>query len=645
MNPFLSMPVKEGDLPSMNSIYESDHWNKVRRDEFNAATQSWNTPISEGVAPTPLYADMFTIQKPPETVNNPVEQNITSLTGDTITSENFTHNNMQPFFRGNVKQNVDPFASSTYLEHSTGISKEFRNKKEVSCFFEPTTGMGNVCGMEDNSEFYKNHLQKPRIKNHEFPIEQIRVGPGINQGYTNTPQGGFHQADTIRPKTIDQLRPVSRPRTTVELPVQGPSGSIVQNRGTIGEFEQNRPETFSLQSSDQWLKTTGAITKPTEIPTFVVKPTTRPDAHVPYMGGARADTQPGLGEQYDYGRDNMLVYSNSRDENQQRTVLTNVTSIVKSIVAPFLDIFKHSQKEYMIDSARTYGNMSAQIPQKPTLYDPNDHIMKTTVKETTIHDAREGGNMSAQIPEKPTLYDPVDHIMKTTIKETLIHDSTTLNPRGNNKNTFKNGNITRTTVRQTVGTVDTVRNVNSRTYKSIVINPELIAKKTIKETTSGNPNEAGNFGGNNNRGGYTHVEVQVYNTQKQFISDNDHTGISGGVIYNPRTNEAEYNAEIDGTREMMNIRAGYTPNAEGISQGMDSANVDIEVKKLQEDRLNPREEGNVTKVYQQGNYTNGEITKNPQKSVHQDSNNRLDPLLLSSLNDNPYNLSINPIGV
>lgn len=680
MDPFLSMPIKEGDVPSMNSIYESNHWNKVRRDEFNASTQLWNAPVSDGVAPRPLYADMFVTQKPPETTEDPVEQNIVSLTGDTISREDFTHTNMKPFFRGNVKQNVDPFASSTYLEHSTGLSKEFRSKKEVSCFFEPTTGMGNVCGMQNKSDFYINHLQKPRIRNNDFPIEQVRVGPGINQGYTNQPKGGFHQANTIRPKTIDELRPITRPRKTVELPVQGPSGSIVQNRGSVGDFAQNRPETFSIQTSDQWLKTTGAVTKPKEIPTFVVKPTTRPDAHVQYMGGARADTQPGMGDKYDYGRDSVLVYSNSRDENQQRTVITNVTSIVKSIVAPFLDIFKHSQKEYTLDSARTYGNMSAQIPQKPTLYDPNDHIMKTTIKETTIHDAREGANMSAQIPEKPTLYDPVDHIMKptikettihdareganissqipekptlydpvdhimkTTIKETLIHDGTTLNPRGTNKGFFKNENIARSTVRQTVGTVDSVRNVNSRTYKSIVINPEVIAKKTIKETTTGNPNEVGNIGGNNNVGGYTHVEVQVYDTQKQYISEIEHTGISGGVIYNPRTVDAEYNAEIDGTREMMNIKAGYTPNAEGISQGVDSSAVDIEVKKLQEDIINPREEGNL-KVYQQGNNTTGKITKDPQKAVYQETNNRLDPSLLSSLNDNPYNLSINPIGV
>lgn len=649
MDPFLSMPIKEGDLPSMNSIYDSSHWNKVRRDEFNAATDSWNTPNSEGVASRPLYADMFMPIKPPETPREPIEGKVMSLTGETISNENFKHNNMQPFFRGNVKQNVDPFASSTYLEHSTGISKEFRHKKEVDCFFEPTANVGNVCGMENNTEFYKEYLQKPVVRNNDFPIEQIRVGPGINKGYTNKPSGGFHQPDTIRPKTVDQLRPLTRPRTTFELPVQGPGKSVVQNVGSIGDFAQNRPETFHEQSSDQWLQTTGAYTKQMEVPDFVVKPTTRPDAHVEYMGGARADTQPGMGESYDYGRQSVMVYSNPRDESQQRTVISNVTSIVKSIAAPFLDIFKHSQKEYTIDSARVYGNMSAQIPEKPTLYDPVDHIMKTTVKETTIHDAREGANISAQMPEKPTLYDPVDHIMKTTVKETLIHDATTLNPRGNDKGWYKTDDIARSTGRQTVGTVDTVRNVNSHTYKSVVINPEVIAKKTIKETTVGLASSSGNVGGNNNRGGYTHVEVQVYDTQKQYISDIEHMGISGGVVYNPRTIDAEYNAEIDGTREMMNIKAGYTPNAEGISQAVDSSAVDMEVKKLQEDRMNPREEGNITKVYQQPNTNNGIITKDPQKAVGGGGalglDDRLDPSLLSSLKENPYNLSINPIGV
>ena len=46
------------------------------------------------------------------------------------------------------------------------------------------------------------------------PIEQIKVGPGLNQGYSSKPTGGF-QDPTIRefamPKTTDELRVATNP--------------------------------------------------------------------------------------------------------------------------------------------------------------------------------------------------------------------------------------------------------------------------------------------------------------------------------------------------------------------------------------------------------------------------------------------------
>lgn len=613
-------PLTPGDVPSMDNMYQSTHWNKVRQDEFGLATNSWNksqTPLDTGVVPRPAYADMFMPLKPEQTMKMGSPSGpVASLTGNTIAAEQFTHNNMQPFYRGDVKQNIDPFATSAYLENSTGRGERFKHKKEVDCFFEPTPLLGNdVCGMKDNNNFYMDHIQKPRQRNNDFPIEQVRVGPGIGQGYTNVPQGGFQQSrtlDVVRPKTIDDLRPLSRPKSTYELPVQGPKGAKVQNLGLQGETVKNRPDTYYEQSKDQWLMTTGANTKARDIPEFIVKPTSRVDGHIEYMGPGRADGQPGVGEKDDYGREGVIVYSNARDETQRKTVLTNLTSIVKSVVAPFLDVLKHTPKEYTLDSARIYGNMSAQIP------------------------------------DKATLYDPVNHIMKTTIKETTIHDTTILNPHGNNKGWVEKDDEAKRTVRETTKDFDTVRNVNSHIYKTVVINPELVAKKTVRETTEDSLNQVGNMGGpvNNVRGAYSHIEVQVYDTQKQFISENQHTGTGGGgAQYYPRTVDAEYNAEIDGTREMMNIKAGYTPNAEGISQNIGSGNLDMEVKKLTSDRINPREEGNVGRIYQQTGMevTSCEVTKDPQKACMNENAGRLDPGLLSSLKDNPYNLPINPI--
>lgn len=607
----------KGDIPSMRNIYESKHWDTVRNEELGMVTNNWNAshiPLETGIVPRPSYADMFLPLKPQETKSNRKlpESSVKSLTGDIITPENFIHNNMEPFYKGSVTQNVDPHANGSYLERSTGRGGFYENKKEVGCFFDQTSGMGNVCGMKENTGYYKDRLNMPKSRNNEFPLEQTQVAPGLNLGYTSTGAGGFQQSSTldiIRPKTIDELRPESRPRTTVELPIQGPKANKVQNRGIAPDIVKNRPENFHTQSSDQWLHTTGAVIKPKEIPEFVVKPTTRVDGHIEYMGIGKADAQPGQGTYDDYGRDNVILYSNNRDDTQQSSIITNITSVVKSLTAPFFDILKHSQKEYTLDASRTYGNMNAQIP------------------------------------EKPTLYDPVNHIMKTTIKETTIHDTTITNPRGNNRQQAVSGDVAKQTVRETMEIADATRNINAHVYKTVVINPEMIAKKTIKETTVDTQVNIGYTTGKT-RGGYTHVEVQVYNTQKEQISDKDYTGISGsGSRYYPRLVDTEYNTEIDGTREMMNIKAGYTPNAEGISQNIGASGVDIEVKKLPTDRENPRTEGNLSRIYQIGSQEKEPcaITKEPQKSCLNENVGRLDGSLLSVLKENPYNLSINPL--
>jgi len=542
---------------------------------------------------------------------------VSSMNGDMIPVEQFTHNNMQPYFRGDVKQNIDPFATSSYVENSTGRGERFQHKQEVECFFEPIANMGNVCGMQNNVDFYVNHIESPIKRNNDFPIDQVRVGPGLNQGFTNKGEGGFQQTrtlDFVKPKTVDELRPLSRPKSSYELPFQGPQKlQTGGSRGETGEFAKNRPDTYYEQTENQWLKTTGAITRETERPEVIVKPTSRVDGHIEYEGNASAfSSQPGKGSENDYGKSSVLVYANERDVTQQRTVVTNLTSIVKAVVAPFMDILKRTPKEYFVDAPRTFGNLQAQIP------------------------------------EKPTTYDPITHAMRTTIKETTIHDTTILNPKGPDGVPVQSDDNAKTTNRQTLDTFDTIRNVGSHRYKAFVYDPDVAARTTNRETISDNNNQLGYMGGDitNRRGAYSHIEVQVYNTQKQYVSDNNYIGHAGhGAVEGPRTYDAEYNAEIDGTREMMNIKSGNTPGAGGSYVGLTKDGVDMEIKKLTQDYMASREEGNITRIYQSSTnpITQCEVTKTPQGACLVEETNRLDPTLLNSLKQNPYNLNINPI--
>ena len=86
---------------------------------------------------------------------------------------------------------------------------------------------------------------------------------------------------------------------------------------------------------------------------------------------------------HDYGKTNVIVYDNERNQYETKTVVTNVTSLVSAIVNPLVDTMKNSIKEYLIDAPRQEGMMNVQMPEAVTVHDPND-ITRTTIKETTF---------------------------------------------------------------------------------------------------------------------------------------------------------------------------------------------------------------------------------------------------------------------
>lgn len=613
-----SLPFEplQSEQPSMANVYESDHWNQVRKQEQGLVNNKWNAsqdPMATGVVPRPAYADMFY-----ESVESPIassgEGYVPSMAGNMIKTSEFTHNNMKPFFRGQVKQNVDARANEGLMERYTGRSDLFKSKQECATFGDVKSDMSYINGMDAKTDFYQDRFQAPKSQNNVFPIAQVHVGPGLNQGFSATPAGGFQQENTLdfmRPKSVNELRPGNKPKESYELPFQGPQKSSITSRGLCDNLSKNRVDTFFEQTPDQWLSTTGAFSRETDRPTLVIKPTSRVTTHVEYEGLPTGKASKyGQGDEDDYGKASICVYDNERQTTQVRTVISNATSIIKALTAPFTDIFRHNIKEYTIESARTFGNMQAQIPSKPTTYDP------------------------------------VDHAMRTTIKETMIHDSTINNLRGPNAVPVTNDQEARLTNRQTLALEDTTRNVSSHTYKTVVYDPQVVSRTTHRQTLSENPNQAGYVGeGAQKRvGAYVHIPIDLNNTQRQFTSDNDHFGPGGAKgQFMMVSDEAERNAEFDGTREFLNIDAARIPGTQGPKMPFSKEGIDMEIKKLMVDSMAVRDVPNPTRVYQPGpqRMEGCDLTKGT-NSLPNAIEDRLDPNVLSSLKTNPFNLSVNP---
>jgi hypothetical protein len=674
------------DIPSMNNIYSSKYWEKVKEDEqkrSNKLYEKSKSPYDTGIVAKPSYADMFARIDSGDGLtasgdNNNSYDYVSSLTGEKINKGDFSHNNMTPFLRKNVTQNTNIENMSSVFDTKTGNNQFWQNKKEVPCLFKPEMNSGgNICGMKNNDDFLKSRINNSSRVNNFFPIEKIRVGPGINKGFDAAPTGGFHQMDTAeyaKPRTLDDLRSkINQKETYFEIPMQAPPKGTEQ-RSVITPFNKNRPDTNFEVTPDMWLKTMGAITKEAERPAQNIKPTARPEFHIDYQGAAKyGENSPGQGLENDYGKNAIMVYDNERNLTETRTVVSNVTSIVKAIVAPIMDALKYSMKEYTVEAERGVGNPSIQIPSKATTYDPDNHIMKTTVKETTIHDS-ELTNLTGN---KET-YSTITDAAKTTVKETTVHDSEALNLSGNKetysaltdtaKTTVKETMIhdsvvsnikgdkgegyilfddddVKKTLRQTLPKVDSVRNIGGATYRVTLYNPDLVAKTTMKETMIKGKSEYGFLGGilDGLFGGYLNANVELKNTHKQFLSDTNEYGIAGsGTDFRQMDRTAEENAEIDGTREGIMMSAGYTPNPGNVNINADPADIEMSTKKPFENSIAARETANIGMIYQTTPvFDNCSITKMPDKSNA--FSNRLDSDLLEPMSTNEFAIKINPI--
>jgi len=665
------MNVSSNNIPSMKNVYDSTYWNKIKHDEQELSNDLYKKskkPYETGIVSKNATSDTFKRNFYSEINNDDdiIGDYTYSLTGEKVNVSSLSHNNMTPFLKKNVTQNTNVENMYPILDNISGINSLKPQKQEVPCMFKPEINAGgNICGMKNNDDFYKSRIEISEIANNFFPIEKIRVGPGLNQGYGSESTGGFHQGDTLeysKPRNLDELRSkINQQQKYFEIPVKGHIKGP-DRRGEIAPMTKQRPDTVFEQTEDRWLKTTGANSKDTLRPAQNIRPTTRQESHIEYKGPiARSELNQGIND--DYGKSKIILYDNERETTEQRTVVTNVTSIIKALVAPVMDVLKYTNKEYTVEAPRGVGNPSVQIPSKPTLYDPVNHIMKTTVKETTIHDG-DAGNLTGNKETYTALMDNA----KTTIKETTIHDGEAGNLTGNKetysalmdnaKTTTKEttihdndaGNLTgnketysalmdnaKTTVKENIGGV---------VYKVTLYDPDIVAKTTTKETTIIGKSEYGFIGGmlEGIFGGYLNKNVEMKNTQKQFTIVNEY-GIAGSTgEYRQTDRTAQENAEIDGTREAILIAAGHTPNPGNMNIGLDSGDIDMYSKKPIENSFPAREKGNVGIIYQTSpTLDNCGITKMPNKMNA--FSNRLDSDLLETINKNDLmrTQKINPI--
>jgi hypothetical protein len=171
----------------------------------------------------------------------------------TVVQSSEGHNNMVPFFGSKVTQSMYNGATDGILDTYTGTGKHtFFHKEESGAFFKPEAATGLPWGKQVETDFEQSRMVTSLRTANVFPIEQTRVGPGVNDGYTNLPSGGFQQ-DAIRefalPRTTDEIRVANKPKLTYTSdPV--PGSHFITEMGIQAPVKKNRPDRFQVLDPD-----------------------------------------------------------------------------------------------------------------------------------------------------------------------------------------------------------------------------------------------------------------------------------------------------------------------------------------------------------------------------------------------------------
>ena len=349
-----------------------------------------------------------------------------SLTGDSVQKKDIKFNNMVPFFGSNVTQRTTKFGGNeSILDSYSGSGSQIIHKREQAPLFAPHENLHYAHGTPNTSDFIQSRMNPSRNMSNTKPWQEIRVGPGLNKGYTYEGSDGFNAGMEARDvwvdKTVDQLRTKTNPKVTYGLGNhEGPANSIIKNRGIEGKTEKYRPDTFYLNTPDRWFTTTGQEKAQRSRAEEPLQPENRPFTTREYFGAGTANqngastggrveenyrrsTRPELDPdvkfpgpahnlnyqtgwkhlKQNYGKDGYKYYPNSRTTTKQPTEFGIVNGWMKAVVTPVLDVLRPSRKENVVGNLRQNGNAGgAYGVDQARVWNPADRT-KTTIREQT----------------------------------------------------------------------------------------------------------------------------------------------------------------------------------------------------------------------------------------------------------------------
>ena len=168
---------------------------------------------------TDRYFKQDVYEKKVESGGDPTNSTIfKSLSGDSVQKKDIKFNNMVPFFGSNVTQRTSGYSGNeSILDSYSGSGSQIIHKKEQAPLFAPQANLHYAHGTPNHSDFIQSRVNPSRNMSNTKPWEEIRVGPGLNKGFTSEGSLGFNAGMEAREVWVDKTV------STSEVPIPNAS--------------------------------------------------------------------------------------------------------------------------------------------------------------------------------------------------------------------------------------------------------------------------------------------------------------------------------------------------------------------------------------------------------------------------------------